>query len=134
MFPLVAAGGRFHSLATEDYWIDAGRPELYLQANLDLVSGRRDEVCEAIDPGAAVDPSATVVDSVVGRGASIGPGSTVTRSVVLPGARIDGKVTVEDSIVAGRVASGSRLVRTVVGADGKTAGGEQYLDARVPAS
>ena len=47
-FPAVAADGRFYSLATDDYWIDAGRPELYLQANLDLVNGRRDEVCEPI--------------------------------------------------------------------------------------
>ncbi len=46
VFPRVAAGGRFHGMATDDYWIDAGQPELYLQANLDLVSGRRERgVC-----------------------------------------------------------------------------------------
>ena len=50
-FPAVAADGRFHSLATDDYWIDAGRPELYRQANLDLVNGRRAEVCDADRPG-----------------------------------------------------------------------------------
>ena len=68
-FPRVAADGRFHAMATDDYWIDAGRPELYLQANLDLVSGRRDEVCAAVEDGRdRSTPTATVVDSVVGRG------------------------------------------------------------------
>ena len=133
VFPLVAAGGRFHAMATDDYWIDAGRPELYLQANLDLVAGRRREVCAAVEAGALVDPMATVVDSVVGHGASIGPGATVTRSVVLPGAQIGARATVDASIVAGSVGAGGRLVRTVVGGDGKIAGGEQYVDARVPA-
>ncbi len=134
VFPLVAEAGRFHAVATDDYWIDAGRPELYLKANLDLVSGRRDEVCAAVEDGAIVDPTATVVDSVVGRGATIGRAASVTGSVVLPGAQIGDGATVEASIVAGSVGPASRLVRTVVGADGKIADGEQYVDARVPAA
>jgi mannose-1-phosphate guanylyltransferase len=133
VFPQVAASGRFRAVATDDYWIDAGRPELYLAANLDLVSGRRDEVCPAVEDGAIVDPSARLVDTVVGRGATIGPDASVTGSVVLPGAHIGDAATVEASIVAGSVGAGSRLVRTVVGADGKIADGEQYVDARVPA-
>ena len=132
-FPRVAADGRFHAMATDDYWIDAGRPELYLQANLDLVSGRRDEVCAAVEAGALIDPESTVVDTVVGRGASIGAGAVVTGSVLLPGALVGDGATVESSIVAGSVGSQSRLVRTVVGPDGKIADGEQYVDARVPA-
>ena len=106
VFPLVAAAGRFHAVATDDYWIDAGRPELYLEANLDLVSGRRDEVCAAVEDGAIVDPTATVVDSVVGRGATIGRAASVTGSVVLPGAQIGDGATVEASIVAGSVGPG----------------------------
>ena len=39
-FPALVAGGRLYAMATDDYWIDTGRPELYLQANLDLVNGR----------------------------------------------------------------------------------------------
>jgi mannose-1-phosphate guanylyltransferase len=133
VFPQLAAAGRFHAVATDDYWIDAGRPELYLAANLDLVSGRRDEVCQAVEDGAIVDPTASLVDTVVGRGATIGPGAAVNGSVVLPGAQIGDGASIEASIVAGVVGAGSRLVRTVVGADGKIADGEQYVDARVPA-
>ena len=47
--------GDLFAVATDDYWIDAGRPELYLRANLDLVNGRRSERVDPIAPGALVD-------------------------------------------------------------------------------
>lgn len=130
-FPAIAADGRFHSLATDDYWIDAGRPELYRQANLDLVNGRRAEVCAPIAPGADIAADAVVIDSVVGP-ATVGAGARVTGSVVLPGARIGPGAVVEDSIVAGQIGRGAVLVRTVVGADAKISDGEHHRDARVP--
>ncbi len=56
VFPKVVAGGALYGVATDDYWIDAGRPELYLAANLDLLSGvRRFDRCEPIDDTADVD-------------------------------------------------------------------------------
>ena len=74
-FPLVAAAGRFHALVTDDYWIDAGRPDLYLQANLDLVSGRRPEVVDPVAPDASIAATADVVDSVIGSRAVVGEGA-----------------------------------------------------------
>ena len=44
-FPTIVAGGRLFALATDDYWIDTGRPELYLQANLDLLDGAATHAC-----------------------------------------------------------------------------------------
>jgi mannose-1-phosphate guanylyltransferase len=130
-FPAVAADGRFFSLATTDYWIDAGRPDLYRQANLDLVNGSRNEVVEAIAPGARIAASADVADTVVGP-ADVGEDATITGSVILPGASIGAGAVVEDSIVAGVVGDGATVVRTVVGADAKIPDGEQLHDARVP--
>jgi len=86
-FPAVARDGRFFSLATDDYWIDAGRPDLYRQANLDLVNGRRVEVCAPIAPGARIAPSARVADSVIDD-AEVGADATVLGSVVLSGAPV----------------------------------------------
>ena len=131
-FPAVAADGRFHSMATDDYWIDAGRPELYRRANLDLVNGRRTEVVAAVAEGADVAPDADVSDSVVGPAAVIGAGARLRGSVVLPGGRIGPGAVVEDSIVAGAVGRDAVLVRTVVGADAKISDGEHLRDARVP--
>ena len=101
--PPSPAAGRFHALATDDYWIDAGRPDLYRQANLDLVNGRRAEVCDADRPrGPSSRP----------RRASSTASSAMPRSVrmqrspdrvVLSGAMIGAGAVVEDSIVAGTV-------------------------------
>ncbi len=131
-FPKLVAGGRFHSLATEDYWIDAGRLELYLAANLDLVNGRRAEVCDPIAPDADVNATASVVDSIVGSGAVVEGGATVTGSVLLAGARIGRDAAVEASAIAGVVGAGARLVRTVVGPDAMIPDGEHLSDARIP--
>jgi mannose-1-phosphate guanylyltransferase len=131
-FPAITADGGLYSLATDDYWIDAGRPELYRRANLDLVNGRRAEVCEALAPDADVAADAVVGDSVIGAGALVEAGAKVTGSVILPGARVGAGALGEDSIVAGVVGAGAALVRTVVGGDAKIADGEQLRDARVP--
>jgi mannose-1-phosphate guanylyltransferase len=130
-FPAVAGDGRFFSLATDDYWIDAGRPDLYRRANLDLVNGRRAEVCAPIAPAAQVAAGVRVADSVVGA-ATVDEGAVVTGSVVLPGASIGASAIVEDSIVAGTIGAGAVVVRTVVGAEAKIPDGEQLHDARVP--
>ena len=130
-FPAVARDGRFYSLATDDYWIDAGRPDLYRQANLDLVNGRRAEVCPAVAPDCPGRPVGAVVDSVVGA-ADVAADATVTGSVILAGARIGAGAVVEDSIVAGDVGAGAVVVRTVVGPEAKIGPREQLRDARVP--
>ena len=38
-FPQLAARGTLFGMATDDYWIDVGRPDLLLQANLDRLAG-----------------------------------------------------------------------------------------------
>ena len=35
VFPAMAAEGRLAAMVTDDYWIDTGRPDTYLQANLE---------------------------------------------------------------------------------------------------
>ena len=131
-FPLVAAGGRLHALVTDDYWIDAGRPDTYLQANLDLITGARAETARQslrVPPWRRRRRSST---RVIGDGAAVGDGAKVCRSVLLPGADVGEGAFVEDSIVAGVIGQEARLSRTVVGADAKIADREQLRDARVP--
>ncbi|MBK5333748.1 MAG: NDP-sugar synthase, partial [Ilumatobacteraceae bacterium] len=63
-FPEVAAGGRLFAMPTDDYWLDAGNPASYLQANLDLLDGTRPlHSSVAIHKGARVDASALVTNS-----------------------------------------------------------------------
>ena len=75
-FPRLVAAGTVYGLATDDYWIDAGVPDLYRAANLDLLGdGRLHDSCEAIAPDATVDPGATVMNTIVGSGAVIEAGT-----------------------------------------------------------
>lgn len=132
-FPAVAAGGRLFAMATDDYWIDTGRPDTYLAANLDVVRGvRRHDRCTAVHPSAVLDPSAEVVDSVVGAGASVGAGARVSGSVLLSGSAVGDGAAVADSVVMGRVGSGAQVRSSVIGADGAVAPGEHLTGARRP--
>lgn len=132
VFPAVVAEGRLYAMATDDYWTDTGRPELYLDANLDLLTDRRAERCERCDPAAVVDPAAEIDASLVGAGATVAAGAIVRRSVVLPGASVGPGARVERSIVMGRVGADAELHRSVVGVDGVIPDGARVLDSRVP--
>jgi mannose-1-phosphate guanylyltransferase len=132
-FPRLVGRGRMHGVATDDYWIDAGRPELYLRANIDLINGRRGAPVEAVDPTASVAPDVTLDEAVVGAGAVVDRGATVVRSVLLPGATVGAAAVVEESIVMGAVGDRARAVRAVVGAGAIIADGESALDTRIPA-
>ncbi len=87
-FPAMVVDGALFAMATDDYWLDAGRPDLYRQANLDVIAGRRRHIRgEAWAATAQVDPSAEVRSSVVGDRAAVGAGAVVERSVLLAGRR-----------------------------------------------
>lgn len=132
-FPAVVADGGLFALATDDYWLDTGRPELYLQANLDVLRGMRShDTCEPVAPGAVVDPSATVDESVVATGARIGARAVVLRSVVLDGAVIVDGAQVTDSVVMGHVGAGAVVSASVIGAVGSVADGEHVQGERRP--
>jgi mannose-1-phosphate guanylyltransferase len=131
-FPLLAARHEMYAVATDDYWIDTGRPELYLQANLDVLAGRRrHDRCDALAEGAIVG-DAVIERSIVGAGAVVESGACLVESVVLPGARVAGGARVVRSVVMGDVGSGAVVVETVIGAEGVVTPGEHLEGARRP--
>ncbi len=133
-FPAVAADDGLFAVATDDYWLDTGRPETYLQANLDVLSGRRrHDHCSAVDDGADVAADAELVDSLVGGGARVGSGARLGRTVVLPGASVGADAEVVESLVAGRVGAGAVVRQCVIGSDGSVAAGERLDGVKRPA-
>jgi mannose-1-phosphate guanylyltransferase len=133
VFPAIVADGGIYGLATEDYWIDTGRPDTYLQANLDLLDGSRSITIEdALQPGAVIDPTATVERSLVAAGARVGPNAKVVDSVLLPGARIGARAVVEGSVVMGGVGERATASRAVIGAEGVLEAGSALVDGRLP--
>jgi len=134
-FPQLVEDGTLY--ATVDggvYWIDAGTPETYLHAQLDLVNGCRPlaQPVIAIDPTAVVAATATVQASVVGPDARVDDHAEVVESVVMSGATIGAKATVHSSVVGARASIGERAILdalTVVG-DGETVAADSSLTAR----
>jgi len=128
-FPEAIAQGRaIYAYTTADYWLDLGRPEHYLAAHRDVLSGAMPLAlepgltgagCSALQghPGVVppvhcasdvvADPSAVIGPNVVlGRGCSIGAGAVVRESVLWDRVSVGAGAVIEEAIVAGGVTIG----------------------------
>jgi mannose-1-phosphate guanylyltransferase len=134
-FPQVVAEQRLFALATDDYWLDTGRPDQYVQANLDVLDGvRSHDRCDALGVGVAVHTAGVVERSVVGQGGVVASGAKVVGSVLLPGVVLGEGAHVEASAI-GRdavIGAGARLVGCVVGDGVSVPPGVVLEGARVP--
>ena len=127
VFPELVSRGELYAMSTSGYWIDAGRPNTYIDANLHYAKLESNEI-ESSD----VDRSATIVDSVVARGVAVGSNAVIEHSVLLAGARVESGARIIDSIVEGRVGSNASLRNVIVAGDGLVADGERVEDRGVP--
>jgi mannose-1-phosphate guanylyltransferase len=110
-FPALVADGALFALATDDYWLDAGRPDQYVQACLDLIDGRRRHLRD-VPHGAGVDvhPAARVDHSVLGAGVVVHEGAEIVDSVLLRGAVVGKGASVRASAVGQGVRVGAGAV------------------------
>ncbi len=128
-FPALVQRGVLHAVARDGFWIDAGTPAAYLEAQLALSGGGW------IHPQAQIDRRAEVRGSVVMQGAVVGPGASVVGSALLPGARVGAGAAVERSMVGFRaeVGADARLCDfSVVGDDSKIPAAAALSNERVP--
>ncbi|MFZ4517552.1 MAG: sugar phosphate nucleotidyltransferase [Microthrixaceae bacterium] len=135
VFPALVERGGLYGVQSESYWIDAGTPEAYLQAHLDLVDGVRPGLGAGIDPSARIDGSAKVHRSVLGQGVVVAAGAHVEDSVLLDGARVSAGAVVRRSIVGGRAVVGEASDLsdlTVVGFDEDVPPGTVASGGRFP--
>jgi mannose-1-phosphate guanylyltransferase len=131
-FPQLVAEGGLFAKATNDYWIDAGRPDTYVQANRDIATQLRDPADAALHVDAVVASSAVVRDAVVSAQVSIGENAQVSNSVLLNGAVIGNGAVVEQSIVMGSVGSDACIVDCIVGPTGIVQPGQVSTGGRFP--
>ena len=124
-FPMLAAEKTLYALRSDAYWTDTGTPELYLRANLDLVSGARGEApvpgARRLETGGWVQ-GRPVLDAqvsgstLVGDAAFVGRGSHVSRSVVGAGSRVESATVVGSVLLPGAVVRpGARVEDSIVG-------------------
>lgn len=136
-FPAMVEDGSLFALHADAYWVDAGTPATYLQAQLDLIDGVRGAPEAAVADGAQVASGATVERSVVMTGASVDRGATIHASVLLPGAIVEAGATVEGSIVGPGAKVGAEAVLRplcVLGDDVVVEPGTTLVDERRPSS
>lgn len=132
VFPALVETGRLFGLSTDDYWLDAGSPEQYLQANLDLVRGVRGGGVDGVLADAVVHPEAIVVESVIGANAVVGAGARITGSVLLPDAVVEADAVIERSIVGGVVGTGAVVTAGIVGSGYTVDAGATVTEQRLP--
>jgi mannose-1-phosphate guanylyltransferase len=100
VFPRLVGDG-LHAHVSDDYWLDIGTPDRYLQGTFDILEGRVTSGVEA--PGGIVAASAVAGEvrapAVIGTDVTVGRGSVVERAVVLDGARVGEGCLLRECIV-----------------------------------
>lgn len=130
VFPDMVSSGSLFAIATDDAWVDTGRPETFLEANMSMVDAAGVAI---IDPSARIASDAIVERSVVGAGAVIGAGARVRDSVVFAGANIGDDAVVDSGLVMGTVGAHAVTRGVVVGIDGDVPDNAHVEDAKFPA-
>jgi len=145
-FPKILSDGHaLYAYTTADYWIDLGRPEHYLCAHRDILSGA---MPLKIEPGingpgsqkvhpeniiapvhigddVQIDPSARVGPNVVlGDGCTVGPKAHLTECVLWDAVVIEEGAVVEEAIIA----SGARVGAGAVVSRGSVIGHDAVID------
>jgi mannose-1-phosphate guanylyltransferase len=135
-FPAMVANESLYALHSDAYWIDAGTPETYLRAQLDLIDGvRANEI--AVLPSDEIDTSALVENSVLGADVVIGNGTIVRNSILMDGVTVGPGVRIHDSIIANgaRIGPDAHISEmTVVGAGVEIPAQSELAGARLPES
>lgn len=143
-FPkILAEGHALYAYTTSDYWIDLGRPEHYLSAHRDILSGGMPLKLEPgtrgagrmhpesviapvhIDGGVEIDPSAKVGPNVVlGEGCKIGARARLTDCVLWDGVTVEEGAVIDESIIA----SGARIGANAVVSRGSVIGHDAVIE------
>ena len=94
VFPALVEQGQMHAVAWDGFWIDAGTPAAYLEAQLALAGGTH------IHPTADIAPSARISDSVIMDHVTVGEGSSVSHSVLLPHSSVPANAHINRAIIS----------------------------------
>ncbi len=125
IFPVLAESGRLAGFPSDAYWRDIGTPESYLDAHLDLLSGRVRTESPAgeryLGRGVTISADAQVDGhSTVGVGSTVAAGAQVSHSVIGAGCSIGQDTVIEGAILGDgvEVGRGCRIGEGVVVGDG----------------
>src|SRR4051812_21173862 len=106
IFPQLVGNG-LYGFPFDDYWIDIGTPDRYLEATYDLLAGRvesdlppRDVTDSLVYDGCITSGARIGPLTVVGRHCSVGDGSTLERAVLHDDVRVGPGCVVREAVIA----------------------------------
>lgn len=136
IFPMCVAEGTLYAVHDPGYWIDAGIPTTYLQANLDFAAtDAGDANGSMIAADVTVADDAHVRRSVIGAGSTVGSLASVEESVVHERVRIGASVRLHEAIIGNDVTIGDGAVITghsVIGDGAVVEAGAELHGVRFP--
>ena len=131
-FPEMVVDKQLFGFATDDYWIDAGRPDTYVRSNIELLSRKSIYQVTPVATTAKVDATAIITESAIGANCVVGENAQIVRSVLMAGAKVDANAVVIDSAVMGHIATFAQISSCLIGADGEVGSGAVLRDAKIP--
>ncbi len=153
VFPQLVGSG-LYGCVSENYWLDIGTPERYLEATFDILEGtvgtafaeragdgylvvEQSVECEGrIIPSALVEGGCRIADGarvggrvVLESGVTVGPQTVIERAVVMRGAEIGANCTLSGCIVGGgaRIGDNTHITGLSVLGEGVTVGADNVL-------
>ena len=153
VFPQLVGNG-LYGCVSENYWLDIGTPERYLEATFDILEGtvgtafaeragdgylvveQSVESEGRIIPSALVESGCRIADGarvggrvVLESGVMVGPNTVIERSVVMRGAEIGANCTLSGCIVGGgvRIGDNTHITGLSVLGEGVTVGADNVL-------
>ena len=133
VFPAMVADKSLFAMSTNDYWIDAGRPDTFISANVHVSKQVAKATDAPIHPTANVAATAVILDSVIGENATVLDGARIEHSVLLPGAHVGQGAVIIDSLVMGKVGANSQVTGSIIGSTGVVGQSEICNNGSVPA-
>ena len=153
VFPQLVGNG-LYGCVSENYWLDIGTPERYLEATFDILEGtvgtafaeragdgylvvEQSVECEGrIIPSALVEGGCRIADGarvggrvVLESGVMVGPNTVIERAVVMRGAEIGANCTLSGCIIGGgaRIGDNTHITGLSVLGEGVTVGADNML-------
>ena len=133
-FPKMAEAETLYAMRSDTYWLDTGTPGQFLEANLDVLQGRRKN--KPTMPIATVHPAAQIEESVIGTGSHIDAEAVVKRSVLFNNCHISRGAIIVNSVLSNEVyvGEGTRLEGCVIGLGQRIEAGATLIDQKRPGS
>lgn len=122
IYPKIVGNG-LYGMPFHGFFIDAGTPESYLDANFKLLKPSEQKINHKIRKNVQIDVNVNISDSIIGPNVVIGKNSLIEKciisdSVILPGTNLYGG-TITNSIIGPNISLNKDVNRALISPEGK---------------